>query len=214
MPRGQIITISRQIGSGGAFLGRQVAKRLGLRYLDREILRRAARELRVEEESLAQREERMSSFWENFSRSLTLGIPEAGYVPPPISMVNDEALFAVEADVIRKAAEEGGAVIVGRGGFHILRERPGVVNVFLHADREFRRRRVESVYGIGEASKAEELVEESDRERRRFVEAMTGTDWTDTLNYHLTIDTGVAGLATAEEVIIRFCATATGCRPA
>lgn len=212
MPRGLILTISRQMGSGGSFLGRQAAKRLGLRYLDREILRRAARELKVEEANLAEREERLSSFWENFSRSLTLGLPEAGYLPPPIQLVHDEELFAVEAEIIRKAAEEGGAVIVGRGGFHVLRGKAGVVNVFLHAGREFRCRRVASVYGIEEAGKAEELLEESDRERRRFIEAMTGSGWTDALNYHLAIDTGFAGLATAEEILVRFCATATGGR--
>jgi cytidylate kinase len=199
-----VVTISRQLGSGGAYLGQRVAARLGLSYLDRVILRQAAEELHEQEGYLAAREERLTSFWEKMLRQFAAGIPEAGYVPPPLSVAPDEELFATEAGIIRKAAASGGVVIVGRCGFHVLRDVPGTVHVFLHADAEFRCRRVMELYGVGDEAVARRMIADSDRERRRFVEAMTGVDWSDARNYHLAVDTGFSGLAVAEELIVRL----------
>jgi cytidylate kinase len=204
MTTAAVVTISRQLGSGGAYLGQRVAARLGLRYLDRAILRLAARELNEQEGDLAAREERLTGFWEKLLRQFAVGVPEAGYVPPPLSVAPDEELFAAEAAIIRKTAAAGGAVIVGRCGFHVLREVPGVMNVFLHAGEGFRCRRVMALYGVGDPAVARRMVADSDRQRRRFVEAMAGVDWTDARNYHLSIDTGFAGLEQAEELIVRL----------
>jgi len=207
MNAGVVIAISRQLGSGGAYVGREVAARLGYRYFDREIVRQAAAELRTDEELLAEREERVSNFWENLLRGMTLGVPEAGYVPPPIQMLYDEELFAAEALVMRKAAEKGNCVIVGRGGFHVLREKSNLVNVFLHADRKFRVRRVLEIYGIDTEEQAAARVETSDKERRKFLEVLSGCEWTDSRNYHLTVDTGMVGFPQAIEFIcsLAFC---------
>ncbi|HEY6008403.1 MAG TPA: cytidylate kinase-like family protein [Geobacteraceae bacterium] len=210
MAQGVVLTISRQLGSGGAYLGRRLARRLGVRYLDREILRQAARELHEMEGDLAAREERLTGFWEKFFREMYISVPEAGYVPPALPVASDEELFAVESDIIRKAAAAGGAVIVGRCAFHVLRGVPAVVNVFLHADEEFRCRRLMELYGIGDADVALRMLADSDRQRRRFVEAMTGVDWMDVRNYHLSIDTGFAGLAAAEELLFRLAETRRG----
>ena len=169
-----------------------------------EILRQAARELHEVEGDLAAREERLTGFWEKFFREVYISVPETGYVPPALPVASDEELFAVESDIIRKAAAAGGAVIVGRCAFHVLRGVPAVVNVFLHADEEFRCRRLMELYGIGDADVARRTLADSDRQRRRFVEAMTGVDWSDARNYHLAIDTGFAGLAVAEELIVRL----------
>lgn len=197
-----LITISRQFGCGGAYLGRRIARRLGIAYVDREILQQAARSFGASVSELAKREERASNFLENFLRGLAMGSPESGYVPPSIPPVYDRDLFDVEAKIIRTLADEKSAVIVGRGGFHVLKERPGLTNLFIHAPADFRIARVMEVYDIKRRQKAEALIEESDRERRKYLKNMTGADWTDSRNYHLCLDIGRTDFPTAEEIVM------------
>lgn len=199
-----LITISRQFGSGGAYIGRNVAKRLGYEYIDREILRQAARYLGRDEEALSGREERVAGFWENFFNAFASGIPEAGYVPPPIRPVYDRDLFDAEAAIMNEMAERRDSVIVGRAGFYSLRGRPGLANVFIHASKDFRIARVTEVYNIRTMEEAASLVDGMDRERRRFIREMTGADWTDARNYHLSIDTGRVDFASAEEMVLKL----------
>jgi len=199
-----VVTISRQIGSGGAFIGQQVARRLGIRYLDREIVREAARILKEDEVALAGREERITGLLENFFLVMAIGTPETGYFPPPLRPLYDQDLFAVESEIIQAVAARESAVIVGRGGFHILRGHPGLTNVFFHASEAFRLARVMDIYNIADTGRAREAVEKSDRARRKFLEAMTGENWTDALAYHLCLDTGTAGFSAAVEMVLRL----------
>ncbi len=199
-----LVTISRQFGSGGAYIGQSVAKRLGYEYIDREILRQAARYLGREEEALSGREERLTGFWESFFNAFAVGIPEAGYVPPPIRPVYDKDLFDAEAAIMNEMADRHNAVVVGRGGFHILKGRTGLANVFIHAPKEFRVKRAMDVYNIPAIEDAASLVEDMDRERGKFIRAMTGADWTDARNYHLSIDTGRVDFVSAEEMVLRL----------
>ncbi len=196
-----IVTIARQLGSGGTFIGKQVGKLLGIKYIDREILHQVAEILHESEKNLSDREERLSTFWERMARAFCYGVPEAGYVPPPLRPIPDEELFAVEKMTIRKITEGCSAVLVGRAGFHILRDRPNIVNVFIHAPRDFRVRRIMELYGIPDAGQAREMIEDSDRQRKEFVKSMTGLEWTDALNYHLSIDSSLVGFSTAAEMI-------------
>jgi cytidylate kinase len=204
MPQNVIITISRQLGSGGSFIGRQVAERMGIKYIDREILHQAASLLHESENGLSAREERLSSFWERVMQAFCFGVPEAGYVPPPLRAIPDDELFATESKIIRRLAENCSVVIVGRAGFHILRGSPNLANVFLYAPKEFRIKRVMEIYNIDDAVQAEEMINDADLQRKKFVKVMTGTDWTDSLNYQLCIDTGAAGFTAATEMIVRL----------
>jgi cytidylate kinase len=202
MPRNVIIAIARQMGSGGSLIGMQVADRLGIKYIDREILHQAAELLHETENNLSEREERLSSFWERVARVFCYGVPEAGYVPPPLRPIPDGELFNVESTIIRRLTENCSAVLVGRAGFYILRDRPNLVSVFLHAPREARIRRVMELYSIDDAGQAAEIIDDADQQRRKFVEVMTGKDWTDVRNFHLCIDTAKTGFDTATEMIL------------
>jgi cytidylate kinase len=199
-----LVTISRQFGCGGAYIGRRLAKRLGYVYVDREILQQAARTLGVGEPDLAVRDERASSFWENLFRGFVTGSPEIGYTPPPIPPIYDKDLFHLEATIITKVADERSAVIVGRGGFHVLKRFRGSAHVFLHAAIDFRIKRVMEVYKIKERGEARSLIDESDRERRKYLRTMTGADWNDARNYHLCVDVSRAGFPAAEEMIVKL----------
>lgn len=196
------ITISRQLGSGGTHIGQEVAKHLGCRYMDREILRQVAEHLKEDEIALTDRQERISSIWEKLVRSCCVCTPETGYAPPPIKPLMDAELFAAEALIIRKIAERCSAVIVGRGAFHILSDSPGLVKVFFHAAPEFRIQRVMDIFKMADAGQAEALVADSDRQRRKFIRTTAGVEWTDATNYHLAIDTGIVGFEDACRMIL------------
>ncbi len=80
-----VITIARQLGSGGSYIGRSVARRLGFNYVDRQILEQAARELGVEEAEIADRDGRLQGFWEKTLASFAMGAPVVTYNPPLIA---------------------------------------------------------------------------------------------------------------------------------
>lgn len=202
MERHITIALSRQMGSGGALVGKNAAERLGFSYMNREILRQAAACLHEDENILSVREERVSTFLDNLLDSLCICAPEGGYSPPPIRPVHNRELFVTETEIIRSIAARCDAVIVGRGAFHILHGNPDLVTVFIHAPLEFRCRRVMEIYGIPSAGEAEDIVLDSDRQRSRFIRTIADVDGNDARNYHISIDTSVSGFDLATDIIV------------
>jgi cytidylate kinase len=197
-----VLTISRQLGSGGSHIGQEVARTLGMRYADREILQRAAAAAGVGEGDLAGAEEKGAGFWHSVVHSFSLGGPDTTFVPPPVSSVYEGDVFKIESRIIREIASQFDAVIVGRAGFHVLEGHPGLVNVMVHARTSWRIDRVMQVYGIQDRRDAEELVERSDRERVRFIRTFTGRHSTDARLFDLCIDTSSVGLELATKFVL------------
>jgi len=196
-----VITISRQLGSGGAFIGQQLAKKLNIDYVDREILSKAAKQLAVVEEDLESRNEKLLSFWSSFFH--INGYAEDYHLPPQMNFPFDREIFDAEADVIEQIARERSAVIMGRCGFHILRENSNRVSLFLHADISFRSKRVQELYKLSEKA-ALEMITKNDKERVNYIETFTGKKWTDAKHFDLTLDTGKIGLDKSTELILNY----------
>jgi CMP/dCMP kinase len=197
-----VITVSRQAGSGGSYVGHEVAKELGITYVDREILRQAAKHLGRDDAALEEYEERSSGFLQNFVSLLSVGTPESPYLPPSERPIYDRDLFELESRIIDKVATDHDAVIIGRGAFHVLRNRPGALHVFIHAPRDFRARRLMKVFPGSTFAEAQEKTDESDRRRAKFFKDMIGTSWTDARNYHLCIDASLLGLRESVQIIV------------
>jgi CMP/dCMP kinase len=198
-----IIAISRQFGAGGAYLGRRLSSRLGFAYLDREILRHAAERVGSTEESLAHWDERLSRFWERVIDSFAVGPPESIYTSfPGQPAVRDRKLFEIESRVIRELAARRSAVVIGRGGWWVLRDHAGLLRVFLHAPPESRAPRVQKAYGLPSEDDALAMIERVDRDRERFMRSMTGRGLIDACNYDLSIDTCATGFEAAEEMVM------------
>jgi cytidylate kinase len=195
------VALSRQRGSGGSYVGRLVAERLGLRYIDREMLRHAAEYLREQGRSEPITTAR-ASWWSRLGGAFALGGPECGYVPPSSEVVYEGELFEIQKRLIQEIVDGHVAVIVGRGAAQTLRGRPGVVSVFLHAPEPWRVERVQQVYGIADRRAAHRAVHDSDRDRGRFIEALAGVDWTDSRGYDLVVDTAAIGFEAAADLIV------------
>ncbi len=198
------VTLARQLGCGGSYLGQQLAESLSVRCLDREIVSHTAKELALNEADLAEREERASSFWERMLRGLVVGPPEALYHAPVIAAPTDRELFDAETEVMKKIAAQENCVIVGRVASHVLPRHAGTVNIFLHAPLKFRVRRVREHYGAADDAQARAMIAQSDETRRRFITQMIGRDWTDATNYHLSIDTSILPLPEVAELLTDF----------
>lgn len=197
-----VITISRQLGSGGAYVGQKLAKSLNIFYADREIICKASKQLSVLEEDLESRDEKVSSFWQSYIQSCACGSPE-GYIYPQIIAPTDHELFEAESEIIEHIAKEHSAVIVGRCGTHILRDFPNHVSMFLHGDTTFRIGRIQKLYNVTEEV-AGKMIAQSDKERNRYYHTFTGKEWTDARQYDISIDTSKIGIDKSIELILKY----------
>jgi len=197
-----VITISRELGCGGAYIGRQIAKELNLYYADHEIITQAAEQLSVVEADVVMHDEKLESFWKSFW-IYSGALPDA-YIPfqrkfPPTSY----EVFQAEAEVMKHMAQEKPSVILGRCGFYVLRDDPNRVSIFLHADKSFRAKRLAVLCQMDE-EEAEKMIAISDKERGQYISNFSGTSWPDARQFHLCIDTGKIGIDNSIALILNY----------
>lgn len=179
-----VITISREYGSGGHLIGEQLAGKLGIKFYDKELIRLVAQESGFSEEFISEKEQHMPS-------SLLYQMIMQDYEAPiEKSLSPDDALFVAQSRVIRRLVSEGSCVIVGRCGDYILRDVPGCIHVYLHADMPHKIERAVKEYGIDRKTAADE-IERINKARETHYYHFTGRRWGDIHNYHLTCDTGM-----------------------
>jgi cytidylate kinase len=193
-----VVTISHQLGSGGAYVGMKLSKLLSIPFVDREILKKVADYLNLPEEEIENREERLASFWQNLSRMESLSDPIMGagveYSP------SDKELYNLESEFIQEIAKKSSAIILGRGGRFILRDFPRHLSVFVCADLKDRIGRVSELYHIPENT-SRKMIEKNDRERNAYIKSFTGLEWLDPRSYDICINTSSIGLDNAVTVI-------------
>jgi len=198
----KVITISRQMGSGGSYVGYSAAKELGFQYIDREILRQAAERLHTDPEALEHLEERSPGLLEKITQGFSYGMPEIAVSPIRKQAVDYKELFALEGKIMNEIVDHCRAVIVGRGGFYVLRNRPEVFKVFIHAPLEFRLARLMTAQKTNDIKEIKARLKESDQVRARFIKEIAGLDWMDSRNYHLCFDSSVIDFSTITTVIV------------
>lgn len=196
------ITISRQMGSGGVYIGHLVAKELGFKYFDREILRQAAERFGTDVGMLEDIAERSPGIIETIIKGFSYGTPTAGTLQPMRQPVYSKDLFTLECKIIEEIANQYNAVIIGRAGFYALREQPRVIHVFIHAPLEFRVERVMKVQNITDIRKARNRVKDSDQNRTKYIRDMAGLDWTDSRNFHLCVDSSFISFRETAKMIV------------
>lgn len=197
-----VITISRQLGSGGAYIGQQLAKKLNILYFDREIICKAAKELSVSEEYLETLDEKTTSVMKSFLQLYQFGAIDT-YVPPQIYFPTDHELFKTESQIIEHISKKYSSVIIGRCGSYILRKNPNHISVYLHANIEFRKSRVQELYNVS-CDKAEKMIKKSDSERHHYCMKIAKEEWSDANNYDLAIDTSKVDFDNCLELIMKY----------
>jgi len=190
--RTNMLTISHQYGSGGSRIARELGRRLGWSVWEKEIVRKIASQYKVSEEYIEAKDERVDSFIERMVGLFGLGGFESAYEVPPPLWLNDAQLMRMTKSLVEDVAKDGRAIIVGRGGNHILAKRPHTLHVFLFAALPIRSERVMQTEGMERAA-AESRIAGMDKLRADYVHTFYHADWRDPATYNLLIDTGVWG---------------------
>lgn len=190
-----IVTIDRQYGSGGRLIGEKLAGLLGYEFYDREILKIAAKESGMHEDVVEHFDEKpVSSLLYSTYLYTTMSVTDS--LP-----LNQKLAFA-QFDVIRKAAESGRCVIVGRCADYVLQDRKDCLNVFISASRPVRHERLAKYYGIPEEL-AEKTIRKQDKLRAEYYNFFTQRKWGDVSNYQLCLDAGLFTLDGAADLIAK-----------
>ena len=192
------ITISHLIGSGGAYVGEKLADRLGIPFLDREIIQSVAQQLNILESEVERREERLTTFWDNFNRSM-IGLSPIIIAEFPQLAPSDSELFKTECETIQKIASKSSAIFLGRCGWDILKNHPNHVSILLTANHSDRLMRLSTLYELTEQD-ARKLIKTNDQERDAYNKKFTQKNWVDARYYDLCVNTSSTGWDGAVEI--------------
>ena len=177
-----IITISREYGSGGRIIGQRLAQELGIAFYDNELITMAASQTGMSEDFLKKTEERA-----NHSLRFSLSyLGNLSYTMP----LNDK-VFIAQSQIIRELAEKGPCVIVGRCADYVLKEHKHCINVFIHADIDYRMYRAIKHDDFPEQKtpeKTKEMILKIDKQRETYYNYYTDQAWGRADNYHLCLD--------------------------
>ena len=196
-----MLTISHQYGSGGSQIARDLGSRLQWSMWDKEILRRVATEYQLAETDVEANDERVASFIEKLVDLIGMGGFATAYSILPPRGLDDAKLQQMTRTIIEDIAREGRAIIVNRGGNHILAKRPRTLHVFIFAPLEARVQRVVEMEKLTR-SEAERRIAGMDRLRTDYVRTFYHADWRDPTHYHLTVDSAVWGDSGTADLIL------------
>ena len=177
-----VITISRQFGTGGHEIGAELARRLNVKLLDKQILNEMARKYNIVEEAVEKIEARNPLWRDDFTQT-------------------SRQLFEAQAEVIRKIAAQESCVLIGRCGFHIFRHHPNALKIFIHADDDCRKKRIGKKYDIAENDAAAMIVD-NDYSRELYTKTFTGSDWQDARNYDISLNVKQFGVNGAVDFLM------------
>ena len=196
-----IITIGRQFGSGGREIGYMVADKLGIKLYDKEMLQRAARDSGICEELFESHDEKPSN---SFLYSLVMDTYSMGYSGSTYNdMPINHKIFLAQFDAIKKIANEGPCILVGRCADYALEGYPNLLSVFIHADLDARIKRIAKKYDLTDA-KAKDLIIKTNKKRASYYNYYTDKRWGDADSYDVCLDRSVLGLEGTAEAIIKL----------
>ncbi len=199
MTQRYVITIGRQLGSGGREIGQKLAARLGISFYDKELIRIASRQSGLKEEFFERVDEMKhfslfpgllglrSSMNDNFFSSYYL---------------SNESLFKIQSDVMRKLAKEGSCIFVGRCADYVMKDEENCLRIFISAFLEDRVRRISETHNISE-NKAKDMIEKTDKGRAAYYNYFSGKNWGTAESYHLCINSSLLGIEETVSLIQR-----------
>ncbi len=183
-----VITINRELGSGGRTVGEKLAAKLGVAFYDKALINSLDEKYNLTTEEIEALKGRSQSWWSDFKR--TLGISSSiankeSLIDIPDLLTTDE-IYKAERNILKDLAKSGSCVITGRSGFFIFSDHPNHLPILIQASEEHRIRRVTQKQGISD-KEAKKLIEQIDQMRENYVQKYAGTSRYDTRNYQLVI---------------------------
>jgi cytidylate kinase len=195
----KVLTIEREYGSGASDIAHKLAERLGWALWDQLLTDEIARHMECDSVHVERHEERRDPLHYRIFKAFLRGSFEGSSQMPRMKMADAEGIRRVSEQLVRKAASEGKAVIVGRGSAYYLRDQPDCFHVFLYAPFE------EKVRRLREAGKTEEeavqLVDSVDRDRTAFIKEHFGLQWPARRFFHLMVNSAMGDAVVVQTVL-------------
>lgn len=183
-----VITLSREYGSGGRYIGKLIAQKLGIKLYDKEFIMKVAEETGLSEQYIKENEQKRN----------VLDVLNNGYYS---DLNNSDELFVKEAELIKDVSSKEPCVIVGRCADQILKDNKNVLKVFIYSDMEDKINRAVKYYGM-DKKKAEKEISRIDKLRGNHYKYYTGKEWKDFSNYDICINSDKLGVEKAADLII------------
>lgn len=187
-----VITINRELGSGGRTVGRKLAEKLDVPFYDKALIQQLKEKYGLSTEEIERLKGQQHNWWADFKRTLKLmpmyAAPNyfSGPVDTPDFLITDD-IFKAETEILKAIADDGSCVIAGRSGFYIFKDHPNHLSILIQASMEHRIKRLMTRQAITE-DEAREIIDTVDKGRERYVNKYTGTSRYDTRNYDLVIN--------------------------
>ncbi len=189
-----VITLSREVGSGGRTIGRKLAERLGVRFSDKELVDALQAKLNLTAERIEEMKGKKKRWLDDFIQ-LVAPVPMSGMIVDGDSDyiteynlskdVND--VFEAEKEILNGIADQGSCVIAGRSGFFVLKNRPNKVDILITASRENRIARIMRKQNLSR-EQAEDVINSVDKARDNYVKRYTGQSRYDARNYNIVLN--------------------------
>ena len=195
-----IITINRELGSGGRTVGRKLAEKLGVEYFDKAVINALQERYNLSVEQIEHLKGQETGWWEEFKRKLTFSDAEYDLNRTDIET---EDVFRAETEILRAIAKENSCVIAGRTACYVFREHPNHLSIFIQASMPCRMDRVAREQNMSK-EQARLTIDKVDRMRENYVQEFTGTSRYDTRNYQLVINMDEINEDAAVELILAY----------
>lgn len=197
-----IITVGRTFGSGGRVLGRMLADRLGISFYDKRLLLEAARQAGVAPEYFERNDERMPRFISGVFSFAHGYNPMSWYSDP--TTISSDSIYKAQCDYIREIAARESCVIVGRTADYVLRDVPGVVNIFVHAPEAACVSRIMERHDALSPDEARTLARRANKLRAAFYNFYTDKTWGDAASYDLTLDSSILPMERNVDLLVQY----------
>lgn len=203
-----VVTINREMGSGGRTVGRKLAEKLGVAFFDKALIKALEEKFNLTIDEIERLKGRKQNWWADFERILQIGQGmTAGYNLPKSQYANEQLttneMFKAETEILKGIAEEESCVLAGRSGFFALRNHPNHLSIFIQASMPHRVERV-ARKGNYTQEEARKIIDKVDKMRENYVKKYTNTSRYDTRNYELVIMMDKISEDDAVDIIMDF----------
>ena len=187
-----VITVNRELGSGGRTVGQKLAEHLGVPFYDKAVIKALQEKFSLNTEEIERLKGKKSNWWTDFQQMLvptfeTIRVTPNYSLPGvlPDSMLTED-MYHTETQILEGIAKEGSCVIAGRSAFHIFRDHPNHLNILITASMDYRLDRLMKKQDISR-KEAQAIIDEVDKGREQYIHRFTGTSRYDAHNYQLVI---------------------------
>ena len=210
-----VVTINRELGSGGRTVGRMLAEKLGVEFYDKALIEALQKKYNLNIEQIEKLKGQNHAWWAEFARSMfgvDLGVPNYGKMNALYYLAvmdfsdvkpTSEEVFESETEILKGIAEAESCVVAGRSGFYVFRDHPNHLNVFIQASMPYRVERVMRKQQITE-EEAVNTIKKVDKMRENYVKKYTGLSRYDTRNYDLVISADGKSEEQIVDIIMKY----------